>query len=154
MEEKKEPAFSPDMSKRAKKIATFTKKDVFDRYIVKESEDVTADLNTAMTIKNPDNTYVYKTMISLSNCDSFNYLGSVLELQVKPLIPKGYKLNAPNVIFDLEQILSENLSKVQEAFNNSDKITPFFIDFTKFFAKRISTAYTLKDDETFTIGNN
>ena len=150
-EQQKTPAFTPIMSKRSRSIETLTRAQVFDRYIVKGQGDLSDEFYKELNVRTANGDLKYPYITSLFG-DNVNLFGTILIVKNKPYLPEGYKLNLPNILIDVENILIENRSKVKEAIDKQE-ITPFTRALFNYISQKISSSYTLNDDMTFSIDN-
>lgn len=170
MAEQNALSFTPEMSKRSLAIESLTNQQIFNRYIIKSLSNSSFgdDFDDELNAKNENNDYKYRSIVSLLG-DNVDYLRTVLDIKVSPVLPEGYKLNMPNIFADVEMILEDNRSKVKEAIENQvrvnlekqknpnqkiNAVTPFVRQMVNYLSQKMLHSYILKDDNTFTIENN
>lgn len=159
--------FTPEMSKRSLAIESLSNEQIFNRYITRQLTDssFSKDFNKELNAKNENNDFKYRSIVSMIG-DNVDYLHTVLEIKVLPVLPEGYKLNMPNIFADVEMILEDNRSKVKDAIENQARVnlekqknpnqkinavTPFVRQMVNYLSQKMLHSYVLKDDNTFTI---
>lgn len=167
MAEQNALSFTPEMSKRSLAIEGLSNEQIFNRYIVRSTSNSSLgeDFNKELNAKNENDDYKYRSFVSLLG-DNVDYLRTVLEIKVSPVLPEGYKLNMPNIFADVEMILEDNRSKVKEAIENQERVnlekqknpnqkinavTLFVRQMVNYLSQKMLHSYNLKDDNTFTI---
>ena len=137
------------------KIRKSTNEELYTRYITeKDKTDLEMDsvelwrkeFFDEAFLENPNKRNYYKRPFTASlSGKPLSYIGGALKDKILPFLNEGSKINAKNIIEDLEKILSENRTLSLKSINT---VNGYIRDLSDFFTDSLSAAINNVDLET------